>query len=180
MSLSTVFPLDISSLAAALCRHPIAPALIAVYVAYRMWPSKPRRSSKLPRSQERVVILGASGGMGRSLALKYAQEGARVCIFARRELELSHVAEECREAGPKTASTEDGERVLVVRGDFTVVEDMVNLRSKVHEGEWRWISLSPSLVLKLHCVSLGWSRHAHRQRRSADLPSVLRAVRTRS
>ncbi|TFK91288.1 NAD(P)-binding protein [Polyporus arcularius HHB13444] len=108
-----------------------------------MWPSKPRRSSKIPRSQERVVILGASGGMGRSLALKYAQEGARVCVFARRELELSQVAEECRAAAPKTKTNSAGERVLVVRGDFTVVEDMVNLRSKVQDA---WGGLDTLIV----------------------------------
>ncbi|KAI0694295.1 hypothetical protein C8T65DRAFT_744410 [Cerioporus squamosus] len=140
--LSALSSADIHSLTAVLGGHPVAVALVAL-VAYRMWPSKPCRSSKLPRSQERVVILGASGGIGRSLALKYAQEGARVCVFARRELELSQVAEECRAVAPKTTTNGEGERVLLVRGDFTVVEDMVNLRSKVQDA---WGGLDTLIV----------------------------------
>ena len=136
MSLSAA---SLKSLTAELDRHPIAAALFAAFIAYRMWPSKPRRSSKLPRSQERVVVLGASGGIGRALALKYARAGARVCVFARRESELVKVAEECKAVAPQPAKDGEGERVLFVRGDFTVVEDMVHLRTKVQEGEWRLV-----------------------------------------
>ena len=136
MSLSAA---SLKSLTAELDRHLIAAALFAAFVAYRMWPSKPRRSSKLPRFQERVVILGASGGIGRAFAVQYAQEGARVCVFARREPELVKVAEECKAAAPQPTKVGEGERVLFVRGDFTVVEDMVHLRTKVQEGEWRLV-----------------------------------------
>ncbi|RPD54359.1 NAD(P)-binding protein [Lentinus tigrinus ALCF2SS1-7] len=139
MSLSTASYLNIQSVTAALGRHPVVAALIAAFVAYRMWPSKPRRSSKLPRSQERVIILGASGGMGRSLALKYAQEGAHVCIFARRERELLKVADECKAIAPKVTKAGEGERILFVRGDFTVV----NLRSKVQDA---WGGLDTLIV----------------------------------
>ena len=132
-------PASLQSLTTEFGRHPIAVALFAAFVAYHMWPSKPRRSSKLPRSQERVVILGASGGIGRALALKYAQEGARVCVFARREPELLKVAEECKVVAPKPALHGEDENVLFVRGDFTVIEDMVHLRTKVQEGEWRLV-----------------------------------------
>ena len=116
-------------------RHSIAAVLLAAVLAYRMWPSKPRRSSKLPRSQERVVVLGASGGIGRALALKYARAGARVCVFARRESELVKVAEECKAVAPNPTKDEEWERVLFVRGDFTVVNDMVHLRTKVQKVE---------------------------------------------
>ncbi|KAJ1832747.1 hypothetical protein LPJ63_003286 [Coemansia sp. RSA 2711] len=46
-----------------------------------------------------VVIVGASSGIGRSLALEYARGGAQLLLSARRAHELSQVAEECRQLG---------------------------------------------------------------------------------
>lgn len=43
-----------------------------------------------------ALITGASSGIGRQLALRLAQEGARVALVARRESELEAVAEEIR------------------------------------------------------------------------------------
>lgn len=67
---------------------------------------------------ERVLILGASSGLGRSLALHYAQRGARVCVVARR--------------ADKLGKTFDGDyRCLVQVADMTVVADMVRVRAAV-------------------------------------------------
>jgi NAD(P)-dependent dehydrogenase (short-subunit alcohol dehydrogenase family) len=57
-----------------------------------------------------VVITGASSGIGRAAALRFADEGASLAIFARRGHVLEEVAEECRERGAD---------VLVVPGDVT-------------------------------------------------------------
>lgn len=46
-----------------------------------------------------VVITGASAGIGRSLALQLADEGAKVVLAARRVDRLEQVAAECRERG---------------------------------------------------------------------------------
>jgi 3-oxoacyl-[acyl-carrier protein] reductase len=43
---------------------------------------------------KRVLVTGASGGMGRGIALAFAGEGCRVTIVARREKELKKVFEE--------------------------------------------------------------------------------------
>ncbi|KAI0709722.1 hypothetical protein C8Q76DRAFT_769651 [Earliella scabrosa] len=91
--------------------------------------------NKLQSSRERVVILGASGGIGRALALKYACRGARVCIVARREHELAVVAEECLTEFRRAGLEANENPVLCFTGDFTVVEDMVKLRTQV-ETEW--------------------------------------------
>lgn len=48
-----------------------------------------------------VVITGASSGFGRGAALKFAENGARVVLAARRRRELKQVAKECEESGGK-------------------------------------------------------------------------------
>ena len=46
-----------------------------------------------------VLITGASSGIGRALAVRYAQEGARLELFGRNEARLREAAEACRAAG---------------------------------------------------------------------------------
>ncbi|WP_428304510.1 SDR family oxidoreductase [Lacipirellula sp.] len=56
----------------------------------------------------RVVITGASSGIGRELALAFARRGSRVLLTARRNQELAAVAAECRQHGA-TAETLAGD-----------------------------------------------------------------------
>jgi short-subunit dehydrogenase len=46
-----------------------------------------------------VWITGASAGIGEALAVRFAQDSARVVLSARRESELERVASRCRDAG---------------------------------------------------------------------------------
>ncbi|HEY9118156.1 MAG TPA: SDR family oxidoreductase [Marinobacter sp.] len=69
-----------------------------------------------------VWITGASSGIGEALAMKYAQDGARLVLSARREDELERVAARCRDAGLAT------DQVLVLPLDVT---DWESLSGKV-------------------------------------------------
>ena len=50
-------------------------------------------------SGRHVLITGASSGIGRALAVRYAKEGARLELFGRSEARLRESAEACRAAG---------------------------------------------------------------------------------
>src|SRR5690242_18560200 len=51
------------------------------------------------RPPEVVVITGASAGVGRATAHRFARAGARVALIARASEALDHAAEEVRELG---------------------------------------------------------------------------------
>lgn len=78
------------------------------------------RSRRRRLAGERVLVLGASSGLGRSLALRYARRGARVCAVARRADKLQELAS----AG-----------CLVQVADMTVVDDMVRVRAAI-DAAW--------------------------------------------
>ena len=65
-------------------------------------------------SNKTVVITGASAGLGATLAVECAQQGARLVILARNAERLEAVARECEQLG--------GE-VLTVVGDVAIAED---------------------------------------------------------
>lgn len=119
--------------------YPIAISLTVLYVAHRLWRLSKRRSRTVPRSQERVLVIGASSGIGRSMAHEYAAAGARVCVVGRRERELNAVADECASLHPRPAvggpggDRGSGGDTLAVVADFTNPEDMVALRKKLEE-----------------------------------------------
>lgn len=74
-------------------------------------------------SAERVLVLGASSGVGHAVARQYARRGARVCVVARRADKISALAAEC------------GSGCIGVAADLSVVGDMVRVRETIAR-EW--------------------------------------------
>ena len=88
---------------------------------------KSLRPSRVSPTTERVLIVGASSGIGRALAKQYATRGASLIVVGRREHLINEVAEECRAAGAGMA--------VGIAADFTNVDDMVRVRELVMTGE---------------------------------------------
>lgn len=89
--------------------------------------SKPNRQRIIPRSQERILILGGSSGIGRAIAHEYASRDAHVCIVGRREAKLEAVRRECVDLLP---SREDS-NVLKMSEDFCDPEGLLRIRDLV-------------------------------------------------
>ncbi|NOX71384.1 MAG: SDR family oxidoreductase [Candidatus Micrarchaeota archaeon] len=72
-----------------------------------------------------VVITGASKGLGKTMALKFATEGCNLILNARSEKELQEVADECMKNGAKCT---------IVSGDITAVKTRNDLFDAAKEG----------------------------------------------
>jgi short-subunit dehydrogenase len=70
-----------------------------------------------------VLITGASSGIGESLALAFAREGARPILVARDESRLRQVQEECRKLGAEA---------LILKADITDERQVQAVAEAVH------------------------------------------------
>jgi NADPH:quinone reductase-like Zn-dependent oxidoreductase len=94
------------------------------------------RPAAVPPGAERVLILGASSGIGRTLAHKYAERGAKICAVARRGAELEVVRSECEAlAAPVSSSESASEPVITICADVTCAEDLITIREIINESE---------------------------------------------
>ncbi|KAF7304099.1 hypothetical protein MIND_00641400 [Mycena indigotica] len=99
------------------------------------------RSRRLPRSTERVLIIGASSGIGRTLAVEYARLGVHgVCVVGRRVEMLEEVVEECKSHAHSSLKKTE---VLALAGDFAEVGDMVRVRNELQS---RWGGIDTVVV----------------------------------
>ncbi|WVW79600.1 hypothetical protein I302_101569 [Kwoniella bestiolae CBS 10118] len=115
-------------------------ALLAIPILLRLLKSKPlpSRESVVPPSDERVVLLGASSGVGRDLAYAYAKRGAKICLVARRSDVLEKVKAECIDFGARE------EDLIIVPADITSTEDLIKVREAVEKA---WSGLDTLHIL---------------------------------
>jgi NAD(P)-dependent dehydrogenase (short-subunit alcohol dehydrogenase family) len=108
-------------------------AIIPIYLTIRRLLQRPTRVSKISMIDERILILGASSGIGRTIARLYAERGARVCVVGRRQTKIQEIVEECRDLGVWNSSY-GASRILGLTGDFADVDDMVRIRAILETG----------------------------------------------
>lgn len=117
----------------------IASGIAVLSILYTAYKSQHKRSSKVPKLGERVLVLGASSGIGRSIARQYAGRGARVCIVGRREALVNEVVAECRKAqrdgSSSSISEQEEDFVFGVAADFASVDDMIRTRAIVEASK---------------------------------------------
>ncbi|TFK72262.1 NAD(P)-binding protein [Pluteus cervinus] len=111
--------------------------LFAIFARNTYERLKQRRTKKVPVTSERVLILGASTGVGRVLATLYAKRGARVCVVGRREGIIREVVQECLHTS-SPSSSESTKKILGIAGDFADAEAMIGLRDTL-KTEWQGV-----------------------------------------
>ena len=111
----------------------VAAGLVGLFALYHAGERR-NRTRKVQRTDERVLILGASSGVGRALAHMYAQRGARVCVVGRRKKEIEEVELECQTI-QKIKESEDDRKAFSYCGDFADPEQMIMLRDVIQAGE---------------------------------------------
>jgi shikimate 5-dehydrogenase len=114
---------------------------------YTVYKNLHKRSSKVPKLGERVLVLGASSGIGRSIARQYAERGARVCVVGRREALVNEVVAECRKAQSDgsilLSEQEEDLNIFGVAADFASVDDMIRTRTIVEASKVQAFCPSP-------------------------------------
>lgn len=92
--------------------------------------AKSLRQSLIRPAQERVLILGASSGIGREIAHLYAARKARICIVGRREDKLDAVWSELFERWPSHTT----DYILKLSEDFSNPEGLLRIRDLLVQG----------------------------------------------
>ena len=89
-----------------------------------------------PVDQQVVVVMGASSGIGRETALRFARRGARVVVAARGEPGLRSLVDEIRRAG--------GEATAVVADvvEFAQVEEVASRAAAAYGRLDTWVHLA--------------------------------------
>ena len=87
-----------------------------------------------PLREQVVVVMGASSGIGRESALRFAGRGAKVVVSARGEPELRSLVEEIREGGGEATAvvTDAAEFEQVKAVADRAAEDYGRLDTWVH------------------------------------------------
>ncbi|MCS7177217.1 MAG: SDR family NAD(P)-dependent oxidoreductase [Candidatus Kapabacteria bacterium] len=111
------------------------------------------------RLQGRVcLVTGASSGIGRAIALRFAQEGANLVLTARRQELLREVAREAQRLSPQSA-------IAVVPADLRKPEEIERLAEQAyqHFGDVDVVVnnagigyFAPATELELDCIEELW------------------------
>ena len=89
---------------------------------------------------KRVLVTGASSGIGEQMAYHYARMGASIVLTARRETLLQKVVEKCKLIGAKTATfdyiTADMSKLEQTKGVVEVILPIMDIHIN-HENKYK-------------------------------------------
>src|SRR5215212_10753173 len=94
-----------------------------------------------PIEQQVVVLMGASSGIGRETALRFAERGAKVVVSARSEKGLASLVEEIQDKG--------GEAIAIPAdvSEFEQVKAVADGAVEVYGRLDTWVHLAAVLVV---------------------------------
>jgi 3-oxoacyl-[acyl-carrier protein] reductase len=127
------------------------------------------------------VVTGASGGIGRAVAVSLAREGASVLLLGRRSQTLASVARDCERAGGRgeplaldVTAVDAGERVLqtclerfgridalINSAGTSAVRSLEQLTDEEWQGQWELHVMGPMRLMRAaapEMASRGWGR----------------------
>jgi corticosteroid 11-beta-dehydrogenase isozyme 1 len=96
---------------------------------------------------QRILICGASGGIGEQMAYKYAELGAHIGLVARREKQLEIVAKEALARGAAS--------VVIAPGDMSSEKSILSVMKKVLEDS-KWNGEMDVVILNHAYQEWGW------------------------
>ena len=129
-------------------------AFVAVLIAWYMQENFNPESLR----GKRVVICGASTGIGEELAYQYAKFGAQLLLVARREAELKKVVARCGELGAESAnyvvadlsSLEGAKHLAAVSSSHVHFIHADHFRLKQLQGSFNFVERSILQRMQVH------------------------------
>ncbi|MCA1829035.1 MAG: SDR family NAD(P)-dependent oxidoreductase [Myxococcales bacterium] len=106
-----------------------------------------------------VFVTGASGGLGRGLALHYAKEGAKVFAAARRKDELEKLARESENVVPVGLDVQDTDALvnaIHAAGDLDLVIANAGIGhpTSARKIDWAWVKKIMDVNVTAACVTI--------------------------
>lgn len=100
--------------------------LVVLFVIYWLW-NRFRPPTGITQFQDKVVVItGASSGIGKATAQKFAQLGANLVLVARRQDQLDELKHRIEQSGKS--------QVLVVPADLTQIDDLTGVIARIKEA----------------------------------------------
>jgi short-subunit dehydrogenase len=106
-----------------------------------------------------VFITGASGGLGRGLALHFAREGAKVFAAARRKDELERLASESEHIEPLVLDVQDTPALVkAIQGkgdlDLVIANAGIGHPTSARKIDWQWVEKIIDVNATAACVTI--------------------------
>src|ERR1700682_1793719 len=124
-----------------------------------------------------VFITGASSGLGRGLALRYAKEGATVYAAARRKDELDKLAKESPNIVPLQLDVQDTKALVKAMQssgplDMVIANAGVGRPTPARKMDWEWVKRILDINATAACVTVAGALPAMVPRKAGHVVAI--------